>query len=498
VTARVLAADTAPARSSPERPSRAGLSDLWLPAVVAALAVVVSAPRLTTRPVWLDEAYTVGASGDLVTAWRRTGATQALYYLVIWPVTQLSTDRLWLRLPSLLFAVAAVAVVAEIGRRLGGRRMGLFAGSLMALSWALSRFAIEARSYTLALLLVSVSWLGLVAAVQSSAESESERRRWWTVFVVAALAAPLAHGLAVLHVGSQLVALALAPDGRRWLRRCLPLLGGLAIEGVLLFTLGAGEVADWVAPLNAHQLRAILHVLAGRDRPGQVIAAVAVVGAVVAVVALVRRPRAESWPALVPVLWALGAPAALLAMSLLRPYGEARYLLGAMPGVALLVGGLLARLRPTVLAVACWVPLVCLSLQGHDVVTHGQIEDWSAVAAHVADDGHDGDRLLMPDKLRSAFDYAWQRQDDRPRLVPLSPTDPLGEVRRFYDDAPGSPRDALLTGSPETTWYVDRDVRRLDDVERLVGDPAVTRRYEVTGPVEIDDELYVVRFEPRS
>jgi hypothetical protein len=136
-------------------------------------------------------------------------------------------------------------------------------------------------------------------------------------------------------------------------------------------------------------------------------------------------------------------------------------------------------------------------LQDQPRITTAGVEDWPALADRVASDAHDGDRVLMPAKVRAPFDYAWAEGGSRPDLDPLSPTDPLGGVRRFYDPTPGTMRDRLLADATETVWYVDRDIGRLDDVEALLSDPDVTRRYRSSGPQAFDGELYLVRFEPR-
>jgi hypothetical protein len=57
-------------------------------------------------------------------------------------------------------------------------------------------------------------------------------------------------------------------------------------------------------------------------------------------------------------------------------------------------------------------------------------------------------------------------------------------------------RQRLLTDPTDTVWYVDHDHKRLDDVERLIDDPQVARRYTATGTWVFDGELYLVRFEP--
>jgi mannosyltransferase len=458
-------------------------------------------PRLGRRPIWLDEAYTVGTAQQLMATWRGTGGTMALYYLVVWPIAQLSTDRVWVRLPSLVFAAAAVVVVHEVGRMIGGRRMATAAAATLAVSWSLSRYALEARSYTLALLLVSLSWLGLVGALRSASDTDgrSVGEGWWWVFVAATVLAPLAHGLAAAHFVSQVAFLLLAPDRRRWLRRCVPVAVALAVEGVLLFAIGAGEVANWIKPLRWSQAMSFLHVLVGRGPALWVIGTLALAGIVLAVRGWVAARRdADAWLRLVPAFWALGAPLLVLAISLARPYGEARYVLGALPGVALLVGAALARIRPAGLAVAAWVVVAAASLQHQSRITTAGVEDWPALADRLAAEAHDGDRVLTLPKLRAPLDYAWAERPDRPDVTPLSPTDEVGDVQRFYDPTPGPMRERLLADPSGTVWYVDRDHSRLDDVGALLTDPEIARRYAATGPWVFDGELYLVRFEPRT
>jgi Dolichyl-phosphate-mannose-protein mannosyltransferase len=494
---------------------RGGRLRRWGPALLGAgWVIALGLPRLGRRPFWIDEAFTVGATHDLVATWRGTGGTMGLYYLVMWPVAQVSLDRAWLRLPSLLFAAATVVVVHEIGRLIGGRRVGAMAAGLLAASWVVARYGLEARSYALALLLVSLSWLGLVGAVEAG---DRAGQRWWWVFVVATLLAPLAHGLAALHFASQVAVLGLAPDRRRWWRRCVPVAAALAVEGVVLFSLGAGEVANWIAPLNRRQVSALLRMLVGKDTRLAVIGALVVVAVALAAADAWRERRrrsarsissddratTETWLRLVPVFWMAGVPLLIVGLSLFRPYAEPRYVIGAVPGVALVLAGLLARIRPVAFAAAAWVALALVLVTDQPHITPRGSEDWPTLVEQVAADGHDGDRLLMPAMLRSPFDYAWAEHDGpavEPAVVPLSPTDAVGDVKRFYEVAPGDVR-AQLRAAPvdgAAVWYVDRDIKRRDDVDALVADPEVARNYRVTGRWEFTGELYLVRFEPRA
>lgn len=513
-------AEGAPAHGD-RRPARERLARLGPPGAAVAVLLGASLPHLGTRPIWLDEAYTVGATHDLLATWRGSGGTQGLYYLLMWPVTALSTDQAWVRAPSALFAAAAVVVVHEIGRRIGGRRAAASGALAFAAAWGLARYAVEARSYTLTILLVTLSWLGLVAAVQASPDGpgggagSAAGRRWWRLYVIATLLMPLAHGLAGLQFAGHVAAFALAPGRRRWLRACAPVGLGLLAEMALLFSVGAGDVGSWVDPLSWDQLHSMFHLLFGYGVAGALVVAVAGTGAAVAVAGLVRqvrrRPAPErspsrlaAWAAVTPVLWLLVMPACVLALSVVRPYGEHRYLLPSLPAVGLLVGLALARIPRRGWSVAAAVAMVAVLLVDHDRVTRGGQEDWPGLVDNIAARADDGDRLLGPAKYRPPVDYWWVHGADaadgpRPELAPLSPTNPLGERRRFYDTmTPRSMRDRLLADTGTTVWYVDRSQAGLDRIDRLRTDPDVLAAYIPLPTVEFAGHLYLVRFEPRN
>jgi 4-amino-4-deoxy-L-arabinose transferase-like glycosyltransferase len=74
------------------------------------------------------------------------------------------SSRLVLRSPSVVFGVATVPVVAELGRKVRSVRVGLLGASLFAISLPLVAWQQIARAYTLGILLISLavlSWLSL-------------------------------------------------------------------------------------------------------------------------------------------------------------------------------------------------------------------------------------------------------------------------------------------------------------------------------------------------
>src|SRR5207249_9578779 len=157
---------------------------------------------------WFDEAYSYGlATAPLHVllgqyAWG-SESNMILYYLILkaWlgvtGLFGLVPNELVLRLPSGVFAVAAAVVVYLLGRRLFGPIAGLVAGGMYLSNFLQMGVAQLARSYSLELFLLAVSWYALFAAL----DARGTTRRWWAVFVAAsalAVYANLFSGLVLL------------------------------------------------------------------------------------------------------------------------------------------------------------------------------------------------------------------------------------------------------------------------------------------------------------
>ncbi|GAA0529537.1 MULTISPECIES: glycosyltransferase family 39 protein [Streptomyces] len=76
-------------------------------------------------------------------------AVHGLYYLLMHPLLALHPSEVTMRLPSVLAAVAATALVAALGCRLARPRVGLWAGLLYAATPVVTHYAQEGRSYAL-------------------------------------------------------------------------------------------------------------------------------------------------------------------------------------------------------------------------------------------------------------------------------------------------------------------------------------------------------------
>lgn len=443
-----------------------------VPATVLGLVVALASSlwQLTKRPLWIDEAISLGATNQLRQTIRGTGGTMALYYVLLdgWTAV-FGTSPAALRTLSLSLALATIVVGAALARRLLPTAEAALAVIVLAGLPALVRMAQDARSYALVMALTTGCWLCLARAVELDASRGARAARpWFLALVPLAAAGVLAQGLFSLQLPALLLSVLVLP--RRWTlaARVLPAVAAGLAAVITLMAIGAGDVADWIPPLAVDQLWPFAASLLAPE--GWVMA---VLGALIAVGAtvLVRRgfDRAaapiDRWRALAPVWWAVAPTVGLFALSTVRPTLLARYVFASLPAIAVLVavgavriatsvlspsggeGGRSKSLLRTAALGALVVVLVAALAQGRIARGERPYEDWDAVVELVATEARPGDGLIFPhavasqshrDTVRAPFEAAWSRVE-APAAVPvaLSPARPLGEVRRF--DALGDP-----------------------------------------------------------
>ena len=406
---------------------------------VGALTLVALALRIPGIDQSLagDELYTfdiVRQSGlvDVLRAVHDTSITPPLHYVVAWLAVKLGDPATWVRIPSLIAGTATVPAVYLLGRRTVGRDAGLVAAALTALSPFAIFYSDEARTYALLILLVALSTLSLLAALDSG------RRRWWVVFAVCACASLYAHYTAVFPLAAQLawalwahrerarelaVAFAAVAVGYLpWLPSFLHQRhnsGIKAIEALAPFT--ARTVGESLAKLvPGHPFVSLA------DVPGPVALAVVVVGAGGAALAAGARRRPRPSPAfvLVVALAAATPVGALLYSAAGSSIFAARNLLPSFPGLVLLLGVLMVAAPRLVRAAA--IPLVLVGL---------------AVGAV---------KSLGPDARRPAFKQVAERIDRR-----AGPRDAVVELDLFRVRSPIGGRPLLSSLRP----YLDPRAR---------------------------------------
>jgi len=123
--------------------------------------------HLSQQSFWLDEVMTVNTVRRVAPSLTMSGTSPPLYYILMscWMGLVPETEAM-ARLPSVFFGVAAVALLFFLGRRLLGRRAGLAAALLMAVSPFHIHYSQEARAYSLMVMLALASYLLLVRMME--------------------------------------------------------------------------------------------------------------------------------------------------------------------------------------------------------------------------------------------------------------------------------------------------------------------------------------------
>jgi uncharacterized membrane protein len=204
---------------------------IWL-ITLAGLAARVA--LLGYQPLWRDEAFTALAVqrplGSMLTVVRHDSAPP-LFYLLERVVAIASTSPVALRLLPVLAGVAAIPIIAALGRRVAGDAGGTWAAVIGAVAPALVVSSLDARMYMLASALVLASTLCLLRAL----ERPSVLR--WALYAGLSILAVYTVYFALFAVFAQVVAVAIL----YWRRnpQTAILVGGLG-------ALALASLAPWV------------------------------------------------------------------------------------------------------------------------------------------------------------------------------------------------------------------------------------------------------------
>lgn len=292
--------------------------------------------------------------GDAVDRAYTHQGNSPLYFVLLWAWRAVAgSSELMLRLPSVLCMAAAAHQLARLGRELDGGRWstGVIAAFVLLANTDVMLAGVTARPYALLLLSVVVSARALVHFLHSG------RRRCGVVWILAAGVSLLMSPFAALALPAHLVALLDAARGRRitpfgsptpgvdarvWQRR---------LPGLL--ALGALVASPLVPQVLALARRSEELVLVGVPDVADLVEALVPVplAAAVAIGALVGG-RGGRWQASDPALrliavWAFAPIVSCWVVSNLTGTSiwVDRYRLGAVPGIALLVGLGIGRIR---------------------------------------------------------------------------------------------------------------------------------------------------------
>lgn len=398
-----------------------------LAAAEAAVFLAIGSYAIGRHDLWLDESVSARLARDgpraVLRNFRDRDATMVLYNATLAAWRRLGSGEGWLRSLSLFACVGAVVLVAVIGRRLFDATTGLVAGGILALSPFVLRYAQEARSYGMTMFLVVLTTYFLLRAL------DDPLGWWWLPCAVAAALACYSHSLSVwVLVAQGLVACVRMPPPAARIRVLVAggvfavLVTPLAFATILH---GSGQIA-WIDRPTIDSVASVVARAAGSPTLAVVVGALCLGTIVVAGRAWRTSGRAAAWPyAFVSAWWAIPFVGMLLFSILVTPTFIPRYLIAAMPGVALAAAACARRLPR---------PLAVLALAGIAVASVAVITDyyakprgpqWSEVAAYLAAraDGRDG-ITYCPRHLGGPLGYYLTELGvaDRPMSLLRSPT----------------------------------------------------------------------------
>jgi Dolichyl-phosphate-mannose-protein mannosyltransferase len=203
-------ADPAAARVGPGRSGSLLLTRRWTGAavLVAVLTLVGIAIRLVVaqQSLFADELatywdITTHSFGGLISSLYNTHIeiTPPLFFVASWITAHIAHTPLALRLPSLLAGAATIPAVYLLGLRTVGRVPAVVASALTAFSPFMIYYSSEARAYGLMMLLVTLSTLSLLLAI------DTRRRRWWVAYAVCTCAAFYTHYTSLFYLAVQFI-----------------------------------------------------------------------------------------------------------------------------------------------------------------------------------------------------------------------------------------------------------------------------------------------------
>jgi mannosyltransferase len=446
-----------------------------VPALQTALATVTTLLFLGRKSFWLDESYSfVAANRDLADLLRlvvHDESNMSTYYLALHAWISLGRSEAWIRLLSVLPAVAAVPLFTLLVRSLAGRRAAVLAGFALVLNPMHVRYAQEARGYSLLVLCVVASSLLFVRAVL--------RPRPGLVIAWAILSAASAyvHYFAILVTCAQLASLAFLPDGRLAARRFLPPTGLVVVLDLpiaLFIARRQGDPLSWVPSLSLRNPPGLVAQFAGSVPLAVASLALLAGAAFVGVRTLRRRGRSlATWQQGLLWLWLALPPVVTLAASLVHPLWVARYLIVSLPAFLALCAIGLSRLRGRLGAgaVALLAGLTLVALGSFYVPETTNGENWRAATAEVQGRLQPRDAVwFVAGDGRAPFAYyTWSRTG--PSLVDLTLA-PGGTRGRIH--ARELPRALVLArlSTQERVWLVQRHRRDGADEERNSAPPS--------------------------
>lgn len=405
---------------------RLGHRSSLLVAGIVALSLGLRLLFLSQKSLWLDEAWSIGIARLPWKAMWWSAVHQdpnmSVYQCLLHVWMRIGQSELWIRTLSVIFGAANVGIMTVLGSRIFNRSTGLIASFLVAINLFHIQYSQEARAYSLVTLLVTVSTLLLVKAIQEST------RKQWLLYSVTAILAIYSHAFAALVVFAHFVFLLFYDLKTLLSKRVLASflsISALSVPLVYALYLRAKDPfvpLNWLHRVSIHEVSDLFSSLAGRaEYPGSPGAKVLAlfylsVGVITFVVWLKmsraswRSPEASNIGLL--LLWLFIPIVVLVGLSTVRPVFVNRYFLICLPALALVTAYGLTIIKTK------WIPtsllLILVSVSALHLVAYYRYRlgdgEWNSATRYVLAQAKPGDGIFFvvaPGHI--IFDYYHQR-----------------------------------------------------------------------------------------
>lgn len=414
-------------------PGHGALKHCLLFAIILFIGMVARTIAIDRELLWGDEALTLVLSewGAGLLIFAPVDPTGPFYYLLHKLFIPHGASVAEVRGISLVAGILAIPSIYVLGRLCIGRRGALAAAAASALSFPLVDYSQEARSYSLLVLLVLLSAIGLNGWIRQ-VEASRPAVSWLILFVAATVLAFSTHLTSIFWIipavvgGTWLVLVRGSVEAKR-----LHLLSNILMA--ILATPEAGRIVaasnrnrfGWLAQADLQQF---VDTVADAWLPTVLWdGTVSSIGALFGVGALIAWRIYKSRQQL--GVWGHHHPAALLTICTLvsapiwvwlfgfisQPIFMPRTILISIPGFLLLLGLLLERARGSMIV----IPLVIM--YGAGLLTGGttrQKENWSLVSRTLASGVERGDAVIIcPAWKYPAFRHSQSTTLDVPVLM---------------------------------------------------------------------------------
>ncbi len=382
----------------------------WTPVSIATLTLlsaVAAALRfsfLVRKPFWFDECFSVevarlGWSDFWRLMWRRE-ANMSLYYLLLRAWLHFGSSPFFIRSLSVIISLVTLAAIFWLASKLFDRRTGMLAVALVSFNAFHIRYAQEARSYSLFVLLAILSSGFFVAVLREPSRGNRAG------YGLASVLAVYAHLYALLLLAAQW----LSVRGEKQRARSRPVRRiwiWIAVASLPLIVFAAKTGAGPIRWIQRPGFRDILHFieqLAGNDGVFLLILyAAACLAAILPQQGQMRLFRtqgdSDSWRVRFLLIWLVCPVTLILILSLARPLFLGRYFIFCLPPLVILAAAGLAKLRSTWLLGVVLGIMLLLSLQGtfsyYDHDFDLQRDGSEAAVNYILDHAQPGDAILF-------------------------------------------------------------------------------------------------------